>query len=167
MIFILTVSVMVLYLYIASTKIPKMVKFTTLNLVKNPTRGTKGSAGIDFYSPEDFTIPPFGKILVQSGIKVKIPKGYCMIGLNKSGVAVKKQVYIGACLIDEDYQGEIGINLYNPNPTEAIISKDEKIVQFILAPFIKSKWISVFDEKDLFTNKTQRGNGGFGSTGIF
>ena len=83
--------------------------------VKTPTRGTNGSAGIDFYVPDDYpdslcTIPPGDRFFIPSGIKANVPEGYALIAMNKSGVALKKGLMVGACVVDSDYQGEIHLH---------------------------------------------------------
>ena len=84
--------------------------------VKTPTRGTKQSAGIDFYVPDDFEVievSPGQKAFIPSGIKANVPAGHALIAFNKSGIALKKSLFIGACVVDEDYQGEIHLHVVN------------------------------------------------------
>ena len=92
------------------------MKFLKTRDVKDPNRGTPQSAGIDLFIPNDFTpqfIKPGDSILIPSGLKINVPKDHVFIMMNKSGVAVKKHLDVGACVIDEDYQGEIHIHLIN------------------------------------------------------
>ena len=109
------------------------MKISKVREVKTPTRGTEKSAGIDFYMPNGFseTIEPGQSCLVPSGIKANIPTGYALIAFNKSGVAVKKNLYVGACVVDEDYQGEIHINLTNVGTKTTTIESGEKIIQLV------------------------------------
>jgi len=75
------------------------MKVQKLRNVKTPSRGTSASAGIDFYVPEDFettTLKPGQSVLIPSGIRVQIPRGYALIAFNKSGVAVKQGLSVGA-----------------------------------------------------------------------
>lgn len=141
--------------------------------VKTPTRGTPGSAGLDFYIPNDFYtndlagrffIQPGKSVNIPSGIHVKIPKGYALIAMNKSGVALKKSLQVGACVVDEDYQGEIHLHVVNTGSKLALIKPGEKLVQFLLIP-VKYEGVEVVESlEELFPEESERGEGGFGST---
>jgi len=142
------------------------MKIAKIKDVKTPSRGTPKSAGVDFYVPNDFittTLFPGESIKIPSGIKVSIPEDYVMIAFNKSGIALSG-LSVGACVIDEDYQGEIHIHLINHTNHKVEITPGKKITQFILLPVLYNN-IEIVDEKDLFDKKTYRGDGGFGSTG--
>ena len=160
------------------------LKFTKIRDVRTPEYGTPGSAGIDFFIPNDCSsniyIPPRTDVLIPSGIKAKVPDGYTLIAKNKSGIATsfgamrragkepKKtqplaSIIVGACVIDSDYQGEIHIHLINVGNTEVILEPGMKIVQFILVPIEQARLIEVPEAK-LFSEITERGTGGFGST---
>lgn len=146
------------------------MKFYKTRDVKTPTRGTSLSAGIDFYIPNDFketTLKPNENILIPSGIKVNILKNYCLLGVDKSGVATKKELVLGAKLIDEDYQGEIHIHLFNIGNKEQILKAGDKVAQFVLIPINYVDIELVNSEEDLYSDlsyKSERGDGGFGST---
>ena len=91
------------------------MKLSKIRNVKTPTRGTTGSAGIDFYVPDDYpsslcTIEPGDRFFIPSGIKANVPDGFALIAMNKSGVAMKKGLMVGACVVDSDYQGEIHLH---------------------------------------------------------
>jgi dUTP pyrophosphatase len=142
------------------------MKIKKVRDVKTPQRGTQGSAGIDFFVPNDYiaqTLKNGESALIPSGIKAQIPKGYALIAFSKSGVATKKQLAIGACVVDEDYTGEIHLHVYNWSNTETTIQPGEKLVQFILTPVLYAE-IEVCEELEF--EQTERGEGGFGSTGI-
>lgn len=128
---------------------------------KPPTRGTKESAGIDFYTPKDLIIPPNEDILVSLDIRVEIPKGYALVLLEKSGIATKKKLDIGAKLIDSDYRGVIHCHLINNSNKIQTFSKGDKICQGIIIPI----WIGDVTIVNTIENNTIRGEGGFGSTG--
>jgi len=136
--------------------------------VKTPARGSDKSAGIDFFIPNDYIgtkgIWPQEDILIPSGVKAKIPEGYMLTAFNKSGVATKKGLIVGACVCDEDYQGEIHLHLINTTTQKVDIAPGEKIVQFVLVPILY-EGIEVVKEDELFETETERGAGGFGSTG--
>lgn len=144
------------------------MKIAKVRKVKTPTRGTEKSAGIDFFIPEDFETIVLWKdysVIIPSGIKVKIPTGYMLLGLNKSGVATKLGLQIGAQVIDEDYQGEIHIHLTKITGTAITLEPGMKIAQFVLIPVLY-EGIDEVDIKDLYFKVSERGEGGFGSTGI-
>lgn len=135
--------------------------------VKSPERGTDYAAGIDFFVPNDFepiSLNPNQDVLIPSGIHADIPTGFALIAMNKSGVATKRKLIVGAEVCDEDYQGELHIHVINTGMDIVTIGPGEKIVQFVLLPvsYVKP---NIVDIKDLFGDTTQRGTGGFGSTG--
>ena len=142
------------------------MKIQKLRDVKTPNRGTTVSAGIDFYVPEDFettTLAPGESVLIPSGIKVQVPRGYALIAFNKSGVSVKQGLSVGACVVDEDYEGEVHLHMINTSSKEQVIATGQKLVQFVLIP------VSYFDVEvvdEIQSRNTERGTGGFGSTGL-
>jgi dUTP pyrophosphatase len=145
------------------------MKISKIREVKTPTRGTQESAGIDFFVPADFTekkIFPGESVFIPSGIKVNVPKNHALIAFNKSGVALKKNLAVGACVVDEDYQGEIHLHLYNFSEQTQTVSPGEKLVQMVLVPMFYDE-VEVVEESKLFKSTTERGEGGFGSTGNF
>lgn len=146
--------------------------FAKIRDVKSPIRSTDTAAGIDFYIPNDWNdhkphvIGPGEDVLIPSGLKVKMPKGHALIAFNKSGIATKQKLIIGACVIDEDYQGEIHFHLINTSKQlGTTIGPGMKIAQFILVPvnYATPEECSI---DELYTENTKRGEGGFGSTGI-
>lgn len=161
-----------------------MIKYSKLRDVKSPSRGTAQSAGVDFFVPNDWNngqprvVLPGDRILIPSGIKVNIPAGHALIAFNKSGVASKTGLIVGACVVDEDYQGEVHINMINTNENKeyftdgnyvndtgtVTITPGEKLVQFLLIPINYASTLEVPME-ELYTETTDRGAGGFGSTG--
>ena len=136
--------------------------------VKTPTRGTPGSAGIDFYVPNTYpeslaTVRPGERFFIPSGIKANVPTGMALIAFNKSGFALKKQLLVGACVVDSDYEGEIHLHLVNASDTTVTIEPGEKLVQFLLVP-VSHCGIDVVSEDNLFVGEnSERGSGGFGS----
>lgn len=148
------------------------MKIAKIRNVKTPVRGTEGSAGIDFYIPNDYpqkdnlcTVRPGERFFIPSGIKANVPEGYALIAMNKSGVALKKGLLVGACVVDSDYQGEIHLHLVNAGTRDVTIEPGEKLVQFLLVP-VSHCDVSVVSEESLFSTSTDRGTGGFGSTGV-
>lgn len=137
--------------------------------VKTPTRGTAQSAGLDFFIPNDFPghhfLTPGDAINIPSGIHVKVPKGYALIVMNKSGVATKKDLQVGACVIDEDYQGEVHLHVRNIGTDVQELEPGEKLVQMLLVPVSYEDVEVVEDLSHLYSEESERGAGGFGSTG--
>lgn len=151
--------------------------------VKTPERGTGKSAGIDFFVPNfenSLVLRPHSDLLIPSGIKAELPKGYMLMAADKSGVVASRYaciaagrkpkddsfpsaVIIGAKIVDEDYQGEIHIHLINTGCDTITIKPGTKIAQFILVPVLYDN-IEVVPENELFSEITERGAGGFGST---
>lgn len=133
--------------------------------VKTPNRGTPLSAGLDFYVPEDFeeiTLDHGDSVLISTGIKVQIPSGHMLVAKNKSGVATKMGLIVGAELVDEDYEGVVHIHLIKATKGTCTISPGMKIIQFVLVP-VNYAVPQVVDQ--LLPRNTERGAGGFGSTG--
>jgi dUTP pyrophosphatase len=171
------------------------MKYSLVRDVTPPTRANKTDAGIDFYIPLDLSteimieknkdvknscntyipnkkkliesiiIEPQSRILIPSGVHVNLPEAHALIAFNKSGIAHKKGLIVGSCVVDEGYQGEIHISLINTTNNNVFISAGDKIVQFILMS-INNMDIERVDKLDkLYTLKSNRGSGGFGSTG--
>lgn len=136
--------------------------------VKTPERGTPGSAGFDFFVPEDFQGTHYlvtgQSVTVPSGIIAKVPEGFALVAFNKSGLA-SKGLQVGACVIDSDYQGEILIQVRNVGLDLLEITPGMKLIQFLLLPVPAEGIEEAQSLADLFPAKTERGAGGFGSTG--
>lgn len=146
------------------------MKIAKIRNVKTPRRGTDGSAGIDFFVPDDYptnlcSVRPGERFFIPSGIKANVPNGYALIAFNKSGVALKKGLMVGACVVDSDYQGEIHLHLVNTSDKEVTIEPGEKLTQFLLIP-VDHSMVEEVNPGDLFDEETDRGAGGFGSTGV-
>ena len=140
-----------------------------------PHRAHPSDAGMDvFYCPksdkpdklyevEDFWIPPKASRLLPTGLKVEIPEGYMLEIKNKSGIASKRQLVVGACVVDPGYDGEMYVNLHNLGSESQVIKAGDKIAQAVLVPIIHCGVEEVFEDKlNLYSS---RGGGGFGSTG--
>lgn len=125
-----------------------------------PTRGTGESAGLDFYTPIDIIITPGQDVLIPLDLSIELPIGYVLIMKEKSGLAVKKKIIIGASVIDSDYRGNCHAHLFNLSTRPAIFDKGNKICQGLVIPVILTIPIEVEE-----LNNTRRGGGGFGSTG--
>ena len=137
---------------------------------KLPVKAHSDDAGFDFFAPMDMdevVLFPGEDYVVQTGIRVAVPKGWALLGVNKSGVATKKKLTLGAKLIDSGYTGEVGIHLFNIGRNAASkISPGDKIAQFVLIPIGLSEIEPLTEEEYWKRNDgSERGEGGFGSTG--
>jgi len=144
------------------------MKITKIKDVKTPTRANSTDAGVDFFIPNDYNgkteLFPGESCFIPSGIKVNVPEGYALIAFNKSGVATKKGLHVGACVVDCGYQGELHINLTNVSAEDQTIAAGDKIVQFVLLP-LGDPSIELVEENNLYEAVSTRGEGGFGSSG--
>lgn len=128
--------------------------------VQDPNRATSGSGGFDLYSTVRVDIPPGCNAKIGTGIKMAIPEGWVGIICPRSGVAAKSRVVPGARIIDSDYRGEIFIDLHNRGQDTFEVLKGERYVQIIFVPVNTN-----LEYVDTLDDVTERGDGGFGSTG--
>lgn len=142
--------------------IVKLKKLTPNAII--PTYGTAQSAGADLYSgmEQPVTIKPGKTEFIHTGIAIAIPEGLVGLVYARSGMACKKGIApankVG--VIDADYRGEIMVALYNHGNEAVTVEPGDRIAQLVLTPFITA----AFDQTDSL-DETDRGNGGFGSTG--
>jgi len=144
------------------------MNYSRTRKVKEPQRGTSASAGLDFFVPSDFPrtlIGPNESINIPSGIRMRVPKGFMLCAFNKSGIASKMGLLVGAQVVDEDYTGEIHINVHNVSKIPQTIIPDMKLIQFVLIPVMYGEPTEVEPELLFPDFITERGEGGFGSTG--
>ena len=123
-------------------------------------------AGADVYAVEGTTIAAGETKIVKTGIAVAIPVGYEIQVRPRSGLSLKSGLRIANApgTIDSDYRGEIGIIMTNTKDIPYVIDKGMKIAQLVISPVPRIKWEEVETVEDLGT--TERGEGGFGSTGV-
>ena len=143
------------------------MKFTKTKEVNSPIRAHSTDAGIDFFIPDDFgtlTLKPGEDVLVDSGIKVIVPNGYALIFKEKSGVALNKKLTVGASVVDSDYRGVVHFHLFNNGVADQIIKSGDKIIQGLVIPVMLCGLEEVSNE-EYSKYDTDRGEGGFGSTG--
>ena len=130
-----------------------------------PNYETVASAGMDLRAnlPESITIPPLGRVVVKTGLFIEIPIGYEAQVRPRSGLALKKGITVlnSPGTIDADYRGEIGVILVNLSNDFFDIENGERIAQLVIAKHERAEWVSVQELSD-----TDRGEGGFGSTGV-
>lgn len=131
-----------------------------------PTYGTEFSAGADLYAclEEPARINPGETLVIKTGLAMEIPTGYAGLVYARSGLATKRGLAPAnkVSVIDSDYRGELMIPLHNHSNESQIIEKNERIAQIIFTPYLQG----TFHEVDRL-NETDRGLGGFGSTGKF
>lgn len=134
---------------------------------KVPKRATNGSAGMDLYAcvEESITLAPGQLAIVPTGIAIELPDNSSAAFLYaRSGLGVKHGICLsnGVGVIDSDYRGEICAGLCNVSDKPYVIEPDERVCQMVIAPVLTPEIIEVGD-----LNDTERGEGGFGSTGSF
>ena len=131
----------------------------------SPEHATSQSAGLDLRAnlTESITLKPLARTLVKTGLFVELPEGYEAQVRPRSGLAYKKGITVlnSPGTIDADYRGEIGVILINLSEEEFIIENGERIAQMVIAKHEQASWIEV---KTL--ESSERGVGGFGSTGV-
>ena len=131
---------------------------------KLPAYGTAYSAGADLCAclREGLTIAPGETVLVPTGLSAAIPAGYAGLIFARSGLASKRGLApankVG--VIDADYRGEIMVSLHNHSAAPQTVAPFERVAQMVIVPFLKAE----FTETDAL-DETERGEGGFGSTG--
>lgn len=135
--------------------------------VKIPEYKTTGSVGFDISSNDDeiIILAPGERKLIHTGLYMEIPIGYELQIRPRSGLSLKKGFVPALGTIDNDYRGEIGIIAMNlSRDEEMVIRKGDRIAQGVISPVINSLFKPVDSIEKL--SKTDRGNGGFGSTGV-
>lgn len=130
-----------------------------------PAYATPGSAGLDLVAAVDAAVDlaPGARCLVPTGLKIALPDGYEAQVRPRSGLALKHGITLlnSPGTIDADYRGEVGVILINLGQESFTIRRGERIAQLVLAPVSRLAW----SEQHADLAGTQRGAGGFGSTG--
>lgn len=125
-----------------------------------PQRSSLQAAGYDLFSAYDYIVKAHGKELILTDIAVKIPTGYYGRIAPRSSLSWKNHTDIGAGVIDCDYRGNVGVVIFNHSNQDLEIKKHDRVAQLILES-ITTPEVTVVDSLD----DTDRGSGGFGSTG--
>ena len=127
-----------------------------------PAYATSGAAGMDVVSAEDVTLAPGARHAVATGLSMAIPHGYEVQVRPRSGLALKHGISVPNTpgTIDSDYRGEVKVILINHGKDPFVIKRGERIAQMVIAPVTRVT-LDLVDKLD----DTQRGAGGFGSTG--
>lgn len=141
------------------------IKYKVLNeLAKEPTRGSEYAAGYDLYAATDREISlfPHTTQLIGTGLAFELPNGYFGAVYARSGLASKKGLRPANCVgvVDSDYRGEVMVALHNDSDHIMTIDAGERIAQLVLMPYVNMTFEQVEE-----LNTTNRGEGGFGSTG--
>jgi len=130
-----------------------------------PQYATSQSAGLDLRAnlEESFTLKPLERKLVPTGLQIALPDGYEAQVRPRSGLAYKNGVTVlnAPGTIDADYRGDIGVILINMSNEDFVVEDGERIAQLIIAKYDQAEWIPVSE-----LSETNRGEGGFGSTGV-
>ena len=127
-----------------------------------PTRGSAEAAGADLRTLEALTVPAHKTVQAHTGIAIELPVGYAALVYARSGMALKKGIApankVG--VVDSDYRGEIMVSLHNHTDEDVQIEEGERIAQLVIAPVVLPDFVVCDSLGD-----TDRGAGGFGSTG--
>ena len=124
-----------------------------------PTRAHPTDAGLDLYAPRTVLIPAHGSAVVDTGVHVSLPEKTVGMLKSKSGLNVKKNI-LGEGVIDEGYTGPIVVKLYNQGDGDVTIEAGQKLIQLVILPILTPE-LELVDSLE----ETDRGTGGFGSTG--
>ena len=124
-----------------------------------PVRGHKTDAGLDIKTPKDVTVPAKGSVIVDTGVHIELPPNTVGMLKSKSGLNVKYGI-TSEGVIDVGYTGSIVAKLYNHSETHVILKKGNKITQLVIIPIVP---VELEQVSELMA--TERGSGGFGSTG--
>jgi dUTP pyrophosphatase len=128
-----------------------------------PAYAREGDAGLDLAAATTVTLPPGGRQLVPTGLRVAIPIGHAGLVLPRSGLALRSGVTVlnAPGLIDAGYRGEVGVLLVNHGAEAVRIKRGERIAQLVIQPVER---VTVVEVREL--DATVLGSGGFGSTGV-
>ena len=144
-------------------------KFSVLKFAKltehafAPTKGPSLAAGYDLYSAYDYEIPAHGKLIAKTDIQIRVPDGTYGRIAPRSGLAAKHFIDIGAGAVDQDYRGNVGVVMFNHNADAFTIKKGDRIAQLVCE---KIEYPQLEECREGLT-ETERGQGGFGSTGTY
>jgi dUTP pyrophosphatase len=130
---------------------------------QRPAKGSKGAAAYDLTAQKYTTISPGAAVLIPTGLRIQLPRGYEAQVRPRSGLALRHSVTVlnTPGTIDSDYTGEVGVILINHGSQAFEVHPGDRIAQLVVAQVCSVYWVPV-DELE----KTERGGGGFGSTGL-
>ena len=138
---------------------------------KLPVRAHPTDAGMDlFYCPGPdmgfTTIHPGCSEILGTGLKISVPEGYMLQIMNKSGIASKRGLITGACVVDCGYDGEIFVNLQNIGKEVQMLEYGQKIAQAVFVRIAQPSLVEI-SKNEIYEKSTSRGSGALGSTGDF
>jgi dUTP pyrophosphatase len=132
---------------------------------ETPTYETNGAAGMDLRAniEKSITLKPLERAIVKTGLFIALPIGFEAQVRPRSGLAAKKGITVlnSPGTVDADYRGEIGVILVNLSNDDFIVNDGERIAQLVIAKHERANW-----EEVEVLSETERGSGGFGSTGV-
>jgi dUTP pyrophosphatase len=128
-----------------------------------PIRATKGSAGYDLSSVEHTIVPARGRTLIDTGLAFEVPMDTYIRICPRSGLAVKQGIDVGAGIVDSDYRGPVKVLLFNHGDVDFEVRKSDRIAQMVIHNIETPKFCEITYEEMV---PTDRGNNGFGSTGV-
>ena len=143
------------------------MKVQIINRSKHPIPSyeTEGSAGMDLRASIDaaVTLKPLERAIIKTGLYIALPIGFEAQVRPRSGLAAKKGIAVlnSPGTVDADYRGEVGVILVNLSNEEFVVNDGERIAQLVIAKHERLKW-----EEVAILDNTERGVGGFGSTGV-
>ena len=142
---------------------PIWVKVISEDASTIPVYQTQGSAACDLKSSDATVIPSKSTVVVGTGIKLEIPKGFGAQVCPRSGLAAKNGITVlnSPGIIDNDYRGEVKVILHNAGTEDFIVKKGDRIAQLLFFPIFQA----IFQKAEEVST-TVRGEGGFGSTGV-
>jgi len=126
-----------------------------------PTRGSPRAAGYDLYSAYDYSIGPMDKAIVKTDIQIAVPSGCYGRVAPRSGLAAKNFIDVGAGVVDEDYRGNVGVVLFNFSKETFEVKKGDRVAQLVCEKICYPELVELET-----LDETERGAGGFGSTGV-
>lgn len=129
-----------------------------------PSKGSEHAAGYDLTSIDNVVVPSHGKALISTGISMAIPIGNYGRIAPRSGLAAKNFIDVGAGVIDADYRGEVKVLLFNFGASDFEVKVGDRVAQLIIEKYTRTEIEEVTGEQTL--DSTERGDGGFGSTGV-
>lgn len=131
-----------------------------------PSYNYPTDSGFDLYSVIDYTLPPFGRAAIPTGLKVSFNEGYELQIRPKSGLALNHGLTVlnTPGTVDAGFTGEVQVIVFNTNPTEFQIKKKMKIAQGVLCPVKNGRYVQLVSVNEI--EQRDRGENGFGSTGI-
>jgi dUTP pyrophosphatase len=142
----------------------KVVRLPHAETLPLPQYATAGAAGMDLLAAVQapVAIPPGGRALIPTGLRVALPPGYELQVRPRSGLALRHGLLLpnSPGTIDEDYRGELQVIVMNAGDAQFIVERGMRIAQAVVSPVVRACWREVAVLED-----TERGHGGFGSTG--